>query len=344
MNFKSLRILSFLFIVIFLISGCVDESGKSSNELEEESEEAEERGYLQETDDYQINFTTGVETGTLYPLGAIASELWSDELPNVDATSAASNGSTQNLNFLSEGEAEVGLTMGNTLLDAYEGKGDFDDRPYEDLRVLAGLHENYDHIVVREGTDIESVSDIEGKKFVPGATGSGTEQVSEIILDAYGLTFDDTDASFVGFGEAVELMRDKQTDAAIISSGLPVSAVTEAITTADAELISMDDEERDKLVEENDFYVKSEIPEGTYEGQDEDIQTTSLQNILVADADMPDDVAYDLVKSFWENKEDMEDSHEVFKNIDIEDVELGIGDVPIHPGAKKYYEEVDALE
>src|SRR5699024_4191068 len=103
---------------------------------------------------------------------------------------------------------------------------------------------------------------------------------------------------------AVELMQDKQTDAAIISSRIQVSTGTEAITTADAELISMDDEERDKLVEENDFYVKSEIPEGTYEGQDEGIQTTSLQNILVADADMPDDVAYDLVTSYWETKEE----------------------------------------
>lgn len=345
MNIKKIGMLPILIITMALISGCVDESGKTSDELDEDNKKAEEDGYMQETDDYQISFTTGVETGTLYPLGAILSEYWSQELPNINATSVASNGSTQNLNFLSEQEAEVGITMGNTLVDAYNGEGDFDGRPYEDLKILAGLHQNYDHIVVREGTGIERVDDLKGKKFVPGATGSGTEQVSELILDAYDLTFDDVDASFVGFGEATELMRNNQTDGMIVSSGIPVSAVTEALTTADSKLISMNDEERDKLVEENSFYVKSEIPKDTYKGQDEDIQTTSLQNILVADASMPDDVAYDLVKSFWENKEEeMDGSHEVFNNIDIENIDLGIGEVPFHPGAKKYYEEIDALK
>lgn len=322
--------------------GCVDETGQPASDST--GENAEAKGYLQETDNYKISFTTGGETGVLYPLGAIMSDFWSGELPNVEATSSASNGSTQNLTFLSQGEAEVGLTMGNVLMEAYHGEGDFEGEPYEDVRVLAGLHQNYDYIVAREGSGVESVKDLEGRDFVPGATGSGTEKVSRLILDAYGLSIDDVNASFVGFGEATELMRNKQIDAAIISSGIPASAVTEALSTADGKLLDIDEEQRDKLVEENSFYIKSEIPAGTYDGQEEAVKTTSLQNILVTDASMPDDVAYDLVKSFWENQEQMEGSHGVFDEFDVENVMLGTGEVPFHPGAKKYYEEQGVLE
>jgi len=337
--------LSVLLLLLVIISAaCVDETGQSSSEATEAVEESQEKGYLQETDSYPISFTTGVETGILYPLGSILSDFWTNELPNIQATSAASNGSTQNLNFLSQQEAEVALTMGNVLVEAYNGEGDFDGRPYEDVRVLAGLHQNYDYVIVREGSGVETVEDLEGRNFVPGATGSGTEKVSNIILDAHGLSFDDVNASFVGFGEATELMRNDQIDGAIISSGIPAAAVTEALTTANGQLISMDDEIRDKLVEENSFYTKSVIPAGTYEGQDEDIATTSLQNILVTDASMPEDVAYDLVKSFWENLEEMEDSHGVFEHFDIENVDLGTGEVPFHPGAQRYYEEQGVLE
>lgn len=344
MSIKKTGILAIFILLISMIAGCVDESGQTADEKEDAAKEAEEEGYLQETDDYPISFTTGVETGTLYPLGAIMSEFWSEKLPNVQATSGASNGSTENLNFLSQDEAEVGLTMGNVLVEAYNGEGDFDGEPYEDLRVLGGLYPNYDYVIARDGSGVESIEDFEGKDFVPGATGSGTEKVSNMILDAYGLSFDDVDASFVDFSEATELMRNKQIDGTVISSGLPASAVTEALTTADGELISIDDDKRDKLAEENNFYIKSVIPEGTYEGQDEEIRTTSLQNVLVADASMPDDVAYDLVKSFWENQDEMEGSHDVFDSIDIDNVDEGIGEVPMHPGAKKYYEEEGILD
>src|SRR5699024_2141176 len=247
MSKRKLWVIS-IFMIMGLISvACVDETGQTSTESVEAAEELKEEGYLQETDQYTISFTTGVETGILYPLGSILSDFWTNELPNIQATSAASNGSTQNLNFLSQQEAEVGLTMGNVLVEAYNGEGDFEGRPYEDLRVLAGLHQNYDYVIVREGSGVDTVEDFEGRSFVPGATGSGTEKVSSLILGAHDLSFDDVNASFVGFGEATELMRNSQIDGAIVSSGIPAAAVTEALTTANGKLISIEDEIREKL-------------------------------------------------------------------------------------------------
>jgi TRAP transporter TAXI family solute receptor len=295
--------------------------------------------YLSETDSYTLRFTSAGETGIYYPLGAIFSNLWTNELPNVTASSSASNGSVQNMIFMSQDEADVGLVMGSILAEAYYGEAGFEGNAYEDVRILAGIYLNYNNVVVRDGGGIESFSDVAGKRFVPGDTGSGTEIASQQIFEAYGLTFDDVNTSFVGFSEATDLMRNNQIDGTNINSGIPTAAVSEMLSTADGQLLSLDQDAIDYMTDKWDFYIDATIPAGTYPNQDEDVQTTAMMNFLVADASMPDDVAYDLVKSLWDNLEGISGSHGVIEQFEIENVQDGSGDIPFHPGAQQYYEE-----
>ncbi len=345
---KVLWMLFISLVAILFIVGCVDETGQPANKQdaqeekpENASEESEsENGYKQETENYKLRFTSAGETGIYYPLGAIFAKFWTDELPNVTASSAASNGSVQNLIFMSQDEADVGLTMSSILSEAYYGEGGFEGRAYKDVRILAGLYQNYNNIVIRKGSGVESIAELVGKDFVPGSTGSGTEIASQQILEAYDMTFDDVNAHFVGFSEATDLMRNKQIAGTNVNSGIPTAAVSEMISTADGVLTSIDEEQIQKMVEKYDFYIDATIPAGTYPGQDEDVRTTSMQNFLVADASMPDDVAYDLMKSFWEQLDKMKGSHAVIEQFDINNVTLGSGEIPFHPGAQAYYEEV----
>ena len=48
------------------------------------------------------------------------------------------------------------------------------------------------------------------------------------------------------------------------------------------------------------LYTTGVIPAKTYPGQDKDNKIAVVQNILVANAKMPDKVAYDIVKTFIE--------------------------------------------
>ena len=63
------------------------------------------------------------------------------------------------------------------------------------------------------------------------------------------------------------------------------------LSTANGKLISLEDEQIEKLTSKHDFYIDSMIPAGTYPDQDEDIQTTSIQNFMIADASKPGDIA-----------------------------------------------------
>ena len=54
---------------------------------------------------------------------------------------------------------------------------------------------------------------------------------------------------------------------------------------------------------------------------------------------MPDDVVYQMVKTFHDSKADLMKGHPVFKDFDPQRMTEEIG-VPWHPGAIKYYKEI----
>ncbi|MBU8906600.1 TAXI family TRAP transporter solute-binding subunit [Desertibacillus haloalkaliphilus] len=292
----------------------------------------------------RINFATGTTTGIYYPSGSIISDLWSNEIEDITASSQASNGSVQNINFIQQGEADVGWTTAGVAIDAYNGDASFDGRAYEDLRVIAALYPNYNYFVARDGGGVEEIADVEGKQFAPGATGSATETEAERTIGLYGLTFDDVNTNFVGFTEATDLMRNNQIDAAMVNAGIPTSAVSEMLSTADGKLLSMEQDKIDELMADNPFYVQLDIPAGTYENQDYDVKTVAQYNFIVADARMSDEVAYELVSTLWENLDDIKGSHGVFEQFDVQLATEGIANVPVHPGAERYYQEQGVIE
>lgn len=291
----------------------------------------------------QLSFPTGTTTGVYYPLGAGLAKLWNDKLPNVSVASQASNGSVQNLNFMQKGEAKIALTPIGTLWEAYNGKVSFDGRPYPNVRVIAALYPNVDQFLIRKGA-ANGVADLKGKSFVPGATASATEIDSKRILEAYGITYKDIKNNFVGFTEAVDLMRNKQVAGTMIQAGLPTAAVTEIMSTADGQLISLDDDKIKALQDKYPWFVEFTIPAKTYDGQDKDIKTVAQPNMLVVDASMPDDLAYQLTKTLMESLKELEKTHSVMKYVTLENATKGLAGVPLHPGAEKFYKEKGVLK
>jgi hypothetical protein len=289
-----------------------------------------------------LNFATATTTGIYYPLGAAMSKMWNDKIPNVSVSSQATNGSVQNLNFMQQKESQIALTQVGTLVDAYEGNVAFKDRPYKDVRVIASLYPSVEQIVVRDG--INSVADLKGKRFVPGPTASQTEIDAQRILAEYGLSYKDIKPQFVGFTEATDLMRNKQADGGLILAGYPNAAVTEMLTTANAHLISLDEDKIDELIKKYPLFIKYTIPAGTYDGQNEDIITLGQNNILVVDASMPEDLAYEMTKVLWENLDALEGTSSVVKMFNLENATQGLSGVPLHPGAEKYYKEKGVIK
>lgn len=291
-----------------------------------------------------INFPTAATTGTLYPLGAAFSSLWNEKVPGVQVTAQASGGGVDNLNFLREGEAQVSMAVTSVAWQSAHGTATFEGKPDAKLRMLAGLYYNPNQVVAAEGSGITSLADIAGKRFAPGAPGSTTVGETQAHLTRAGVAYPDGfSAQFVGFNEAIDLMRNRQLDGAWIMAGLPTAAVSEICATAGGHLVPVDDAVLDALQAEYPWYVRFIIPAGTYAGQEEDVPTSAVRMVLMASADLDEEIAYQLTKTLWENMTSLQAGFAALNGCEAAKAATDIAGLPLHDGAARYYREIGVL-
>ena len=292
----------------------------------------------------RVTFTTGTTTGVFYPLGALLATHWTNDA-GVQVTSQGSNGSVENLKLMQKDQADMAFSTVNIIWEAYNGENSFEGGAYDDIRIMANLYPNVSHIIALDDSGIESVEDISGKSFVLGAAGSATELESKLILESHGVDIGKVNENYVGFTEAVDLMRNKQAQAVNIYTGVPASAATELISTVDSRVLSMTEEGIANMTSDdypwNFEYV---IEKGTYDGQEEEIRTVGQYSSIAVDANLDEETVYEMTKSLWENLDKLAEGHAVVKQFKPEDAVQGTADVPLHPGAERYYKEIGVLK
>jgi TRAP transporter TAXI family solute receptor len=318
---------SVFLLVVFLLTAML--LGCSSGE-----------GPAQEAQKLNLNFPTASTTGAVYPLGSALANLWNTKIENVNVSAEASNGGVQNLNLLADGEAHISVAVTSIITEQREGVNAFEGRAYDGVRVLTSLYANYNQVVVRKGSGFDSFKDIKGKTFAVGAPGSTMEVESKNHTIEAGLQYpDDFKAQFVGPTESLDLMRNKQIDGFFMMAGIPTAAVTEALATADAKVLDIDEDIISGLQAKYPWYTRAVIPAGTYDGQDKDVVTTAIKIMLICDQSVPEDVAYQLVKVMWENIDSIKATNKVVESMKLEDAAKDTAGIPLHPGAEKYYKE-----
>ncbi len=298
----------------------------------------------QESPKTVINFPTAATTGAVYPLGAAMSNLWNTKLPNVRASAQASAGGIANLNMLADGEAQLGVAVTSIMYESFNGIGSFEGRPNPNLRVMIGLYSNPNQVVVSKNSNINSLKELVGKRFASGAPGSTTEVETSIHLNTSGINYpEDLKVQYIGFTEAIDLMRNKQIDGAWIMAGVPNAAVTEILSTAGGKLLNIEQSLIDSLQAQYPWYGPYTIPAGTYPNQDSDVLTSAIKITVCTDARVDADVIYELTKTFWENFDKLKATQAPLKKVNPKDAVKDLAGLPIHEGAARYYKEIGLL-
>ncbi len=97
--------------------------------------------------------------------------------------------------------------------------------------------------------------------------------------------------------------------------------------------------ERDALIASSPFYAKQTLPANTYKGITWDTETVTIMAMLVAHQDIPEQDVYDLLKAMYDGSHPIYNyTHAVAKKIDKSSAMDGMS-IPLHPGAKKYFDE-----
>ena len=288
-----------------------------------------------------IAIATGGTGGVYYPLGGGMANVLSKHVPGMQASARVTGGSVDNLKLIGSQQSEVALVMVDAALDALKGEDKFKGSPV-DVRTLMVLYPNRMHVVSMEGTGVEKMSDLKGKRVSTGSPGSATEVMAFRVIEAAGLDKDkDMRRERLGVAESVNALKDRKIDAFFWVGGLPTAAVTDLGATPNVKIKMIDHADTvDKMNKKYDnLYTAGVIPEKTYPGQDKDNPIAVVQNILVANAKMSDKVAYDIVKTFIEKRDELVAVHAEAESIKLENQSPKNSPIPWHPGAMKYFSD-----
>ena len=288
-----------------------------------------------------IAIATGGTGGVYYPLGGGMANVLSKHVPGMQASARVTGGSVDNLKLIGSQQSEVALVMVDAALDALKGEDKFKGSPV-DVRTLMVLYPNRMHVVSMEGTGVEKMSDLKGKRVSTGSPGSATEVMAFRVIEAAGLDKDkDMRRERLGVAESVNALKDRKIDAFFWVGGLPTAAVTDLGATPNVKIKMIDHADTvDKMNKKYDnLYTTGVIPAKTYPGQDKDNPIAVVQNILVANAKMSDKVAYDIVKTFIEKRDELVAVHAEAESIKLENQSPKNSPIPWHPGAVKYFSE-----
>jgi len=286
-----------------------------------------------------IAIGTGGTGGVYYPLGGGLANLLSKHLPGYQATAEVTGGSVDNLKLIGSGQSEVAFTMADAALDAFKGEDKFRGAKVS-VRTLMVLYPNRMHVVTIEGTGIEKMSDLKGKRVSTGSPGSATEVMAFRVIEAAGLNRDrDMRRERLGVAESVNAIKDRKIDAFFWVGGLPTAAVTDLGATPGLKIKMVDHSEVvDKMnAKYGNLYVTDVIPAETYPKQDRDNNISTVWNILVTNDKMPDNIAFAINKVIFDYKADLIAVHKEAEAIDYKYQLKDNSPVPWHPGALRYF-------
>jgi uncharacterized protein len=286
-----------------------------------------------------IAIATGGTGGVYYPLGGGMANVLSKEVPGIVATARVTGGSVDNLRLIGSKQSEMALVQVDAAFDALKGLDKFKGNAAA-VRKLMVLYPNRMHVVSVEGRGVETMADLKGKRVSTGSPGSATEVMAFRVIEAAGLDRDkDMRRERLGVAESTNAIKDGRIDAYFWVGGLPTAAVTDLGATPNVKLKLIDTADLIPKMNAkyNDLYTTGVIPAKTYPGQVKDNPVSVIQNILVVHESMSDQVAYDIVKTFIEKREDLVLVHREASSMTLENQKSG--PIPWHPGAVKYFKE-----
>jgi uncharacterized protein len=290
----------------------------------------------------RLSIATGGTGGVYYPYGGALANLLSDDevgLPDTEVTAEVTSASVDNMYLIDSQDADLAFVLSDTAYDAAQGNAPFEEAI--NAQSLVTLYDNYTQIVAKDDGTINSIADLAGKRVSVGSPGSGTEVIALRILEAAGLNPDeDIEREQLGAAESAAAVKDNKIDAFFWSGGLPTAAITDlgATPNVSMKLLPSAEYADDLSASHGEFYTTATIPAETYPGQTEEVEVITVPNVLVVNAEMDEQLAYDITRIMFENRDDLVAAHPEANNLTLETA-LSSAALPYHPGALRYLEE-----
>ncbi|ELY59506.1 TRAP transporter solute receptor, TAXI family protein [Natronococcus amylolyticus DSM 10524] len=327
-------------------AGCIGEDAEDEANGDDNGDNGDDENGEDDLEEAQpeeggetLSLHAGGTEGTYYPLAGDMKSIVEDQTPHgiqVQSTGA----SVENAASLGREEAELALVQNDITYFAYNGVelDEFEGEPLENIRGIASLYPETIHIVTQEDSGIETVEDLEGASINTGDAGSGTQVNALQILESAGV--EEFDEQNTDFGTAADQIGDGDVDAAITVGGYPLGAIEDLSATQDISFVEVTDEARDTLLDDAEWLAEDEIPGGTYDGVDDDVETVSVQAMLATHEGVDAEIVEEVTAAMFDNVDDFTTQADF---IDLETAQEAMP-IDLHEGAAAYFDEQDVDE
>lgn len=283
-----------------------------------------------------VKIGTASQGGTYFIYGGGLATLLEQEL-EVTANVEVTGGPVHNMQLTQVKEQDIGLITLGPGYEGLTGTGEWTGgTKMEDVRVIFPMYTTPFHWWALEGSGVTKLEDIKGQRVGVGPAGGTSGTYLPIIHEALGL---DTDNVQAGASDMASQQMDGQLDIIGFAAGIPISAVSEIEVQRDITIFGIDGDLREQVIEKHPFFFEFTIPADTYNSLDHDVETIAMYNFGIAHKDANSDFIYDLVKAYHENNDLMIQTHVSAKEATPESILIN-KDLPLHPGAIRYYEEI----
>jgi len=279
-----------------------------------------------------------------FPLGSALSTLVTDQVKGVVLTTTF-GGAVKNANVVNDNPQNMGFSFGGTTYDAFNGLPPFKSKK-QNIRGMFTVGPWVLQIAARADSGNNSIREMIKKKLIwsPSEIGFGTEIAARRVFRAYGTDYEKLKKEgstllFVGRKEQSHLMQNRQLDCLFTMSPPPHPILIELETFMPIHCLALEPEVLNTLLTKYHGYIDVTIPAGCTKAQKQAVKTIGEVMYAICHKDVPNDVAYAVTKTFWENQKQIEAAFPAIKRyLDPQKPVRGIT-VPLHPGAVKYYKE-----
>lgn len=283
----------------------------------------------------RVTYKSAKAGSSYYQMGVeLAQAMKAGTNGNIIITLEESQGSVQNVMEAATRTGNYVFTTPPSLVtSAMADKGPFEKRPspkYKDIRALFPIPSLTMHFVAHGQAGINSFEDMAGKTVLIGK-GTFSAREGQKYLNLFGLE-GKVKIADVELNNAVPALKNRQIDAFVTAGSFPAPNVIEVAASTPVVILSMSDAQIAQT-----GAAKVTIPANTYSGQTKEINTTSLPVIAYTTTQMDEKTAYELTKTFWEERNRMAETAAWWRGVTPD----MLANIPgkIHPGAVRYYKE-----
>lgn len=282
---------------------------------------------------------SGLYANTVAMAGVI-NKAYPDE---IIVTVVETGGYVENLERLRKGTIHAGPASTGAAAASYLGIMDWEGKPDKNLRTLWGGYFTPIHLVASKKSGITTVEGFAGRPYAmnPGTT-SGWHM--EYFFKALGIK---PDYKLMGLGASPEAMKSGVVEG-WFKAGFKDAAVLDIEAAMEITIVPVRPEHMEKAEKAQPGLHRSmTIPAGLFKA----VKAEQLSYAYVIGdfvrADVPEDIAYKMVKVVWENRAAIIGPLATLKEGKFDDmvgnaVKFGLK-VPFHPGAVKFYKEIGQM-